>query len=161
LLGYDKEVQEYILLKTSESLQKVMDNPNIQEKMVDIKIDESKNTNEIKEYINRINLESKKYQESLVAPSIDEILTGKKIVKLNQKGNSVKEIQKMLYDLDYDHLITNFETQKNWNDGIYGNNTKNAVETFQEDNGINIDGIVGKNTLLKIKELYNNKNNVE
>ena len=67
----------------------------------------------------------------------------------------------MLYDLEYDHLITNFETQVNWNDGIYGNNTKNAVETFQEDNEINIDGIVGKNTLLKIKELYNNKNNVK
>jgi hypothetical protein len=161
LLGYDKEVQEYLLLKTKEALQKVIDNPNTQENIVDIKIDESKDTNAIKEFLNIINLESKKYQESLVAPSIDEILTGKKIVKLNQKGNSVKEIQKMLYDLEYDHLITNFETQENWNDGIYGNNTKNAVETFQEDNGLNVDGIVGKNTLLKIKELYNNKNKVK
>lgn len=159
LLGYDKEVQDYLLLKTKDALQKVMDNPNTQEKMINIKIDESKDSNAIKEYLNRINLESKKYQESLVAPSIDEILAGKKILKLNQKGNSVKEIQKMLYDLEYDHLITNFETQENWNDGIYGNNTKNAVENFQEDNGLNVDGIVGKNTLLKIKELYNKKEN--
>ena len=172
LLGYDKEVQEYILLKTNEALQKVIDNPNTQEKMVDIKIDESTDTNAVNEYINkiklekekdinRIKLEKEKYEKSLIAPSIDEVLSGKKVIKLNQKGNSVKEIQKMLYDLEYDHLITNFETQVNWNDGIYGNNTKNAVETFQEDNEINIDGIVGKNTLLKIKELYNNKNNVK
>jgi hypothetical protein len=161
LLGYDKEVQEYILLKTNEALKKVLDNPNTQENMVDIKIDELADTNAVNEYNNRIKLEKEKYEKSLIAPSIDEVLSGKKVIKLNQKGNSVKEIQKMLYDLEYDHLITNFETQENWNDGIYGVNTKNAVETFQEDNRLNIDGIVGENTLLKIKELYNNKNNVK
>ena len=57
LLGYDKEVQEYILLKTNEALQKVIDNPNTQEKMVDIKIDESTDTNAVNEYINKIKLE--------------------------------------------------------------------------------------------------------
>ena len=161
LLGYDKEVKEYILAKTEESLKKIIDSPVTEEKLVDIDVNESPMTPEIKEYLDNLKLETERYQKSLIAPSIDEVLSGKKVIKLNQKGNSVKEIQKMLYDLEYDHLITNFETQENWNDGIYGNSTKNAVETFQEDNGITVDGIVGKNTLSKIKELYNNKNKVK
>ena len=160
LLGYDKEVQEFILATTKQELKKIAENPKIGEKLVDVVPNESPEPDMIREFLKNVKLEKEKYEKSLIAPSIDEVLSGKKVIKLNQKGNSVKEIQKMLYDLEYDHLITNFDTQENWNDGIYGNNTKNAVETFQEDNGLNVDGIVGKNTLLKIKELYNkNKNN--
>jgi len=160
LLGYDKEVQEFILATTKQELKKIAENPKIGEKLVDVVPNESPEPDMIRELLKNVKLEKEKYEKSLISPSIDEVLSGKKIIKLNQKGNSVKEIQKMLYDLEYDHLITNFDTQENWNDGIYGNNTKNAVETFQEDNGLNVDGIVGKNTLLKIKELYNkNKNN--
>ena len=160
LLGYDKEVQEFILATTKQELKKIAENPKIGEKLVDVVPNESPEPDMIREFLKNVKLEKEKYEKSLISPSIDEVLSGKKVIKLNQKGNSVKEIQKMLYDLEYDHLITNFDTQENWNDGIYGNNTKNAVETFQEDNGLNVDGIVGKNTLLKIKELYNkNKNN--
>jgi murein L,D-transpeptidase YcbB/YkuD len=32
-----------------------------------------------------------------------------------------------------------------------------AVETFQEDNGLKADGIVNKQTLSKLKEVYNSK----
>lgn len=39
-------------------------------------------------------------------------------------------------------------------DGIFGNNTRNAVIKFQKTNGLKIDGIVGKNTLFKLNEVY-------
>jgi len=36
-------------------------------------------------------------------------------------------------------------------DGIFGNNTKNAVINFQQNNGLTADGIVGPLTTNKIK----------
>ena len=39
-------------------------------------------------------------------------------------------------------------------DGIFGNNTKNAVINFQRSNGLTVDGIAGKNTFNKLLEIY-------
>ncbi len=58
--------------------------------------------------------------------------------KKGSTGNEVIQIQKKL---------------KNWGyyngeiDGIYGSKTKNAVEKFQQKNGLKVDGISGKKTL--------------
>lgn len=40
-------------------------------------------------------------------------------------------------------------------DGIYGNNTGNAVRNFQSANGLTSDGYFGKNSLLKLEQILN------
>ena len=57
------------------------------------------------------------------------------IYKIGSKGEMVKQIQKAL------HLI---------DDGIYGKITEEAVKTFQKENGLKADGIVGPATLAKM-----------
>ena len=54
------------------------------------------------------------------------------IYKIGSRGEMVRQIQKAL------HLMT---------DGIYGQNTKAAVEAFQREKGLKVDGIVGPATL--------------
>lgn len=64
--------------------------------------------------------------------------------KIGSRGEEVRQIQTALRDLGY------FNSKI---DGIYGTRTKAAVERFQKDYGLTVDGIAGKNTLkaLKIK----------
>jgi hypothetical protein len=159
LLGYDKEVKEYLLIKTTDALEKIATNPNVDP--VTINPTESVDEWAAKEFKNNFKAEKEKerqeYLKSLIAPSINEVLMGQKTIKLNQKGPSVKEIQKMLYEIGYDYLVNNFNELEKWDDGIYGEGTKYAIETFQEDNGLKVDGIVGSNTLKKLKEIYKNK----
>ena len=57
------------------------------------------------------------------------------LYKLGSRGEVVKQIQRAL------HLIE---------DGIYGQNTKAAVEAFQRANGLTADGVVGPATLAKL-----------
>lgn len=59
-----------------------------------------------------------------------------KLLKYGQIGPSVYFLQNILQKLDYSISI----------DGIFGNNTKNAVIQFQNQNGLTPDGIVGQNT---------------
>ena len=54
------------------------------------------------------------------------------IYKIGSRGEMVRQIQKAL------HLMA---------DGIYGQNTKAAVEAFQREKGLKVDGIVGPATL--------------
>lgn len=64
-----------------------------------------------------------------------------KELELNAKGNLVSLLQLTLKDLKlYSGNI----------DGIFGNNTLNAVEQFQLENNLSVDGIVGKNTWNKL-----------
>ncbi len=63
------------------------------------------------------------------------------VVKKGAKGNITKIIQRRLKDLKY---LSNV-------DGIFGNDTYNAVVKFQKSRGLTVDGIVGKNTW---KELF-------
>ncbi|MBE6788010.1 MAG: spore cortex-lytic enzyme [Ruminococcaceae bacterium] len=58
--------------------------------------------------------------------------------KIGSRGEEVKKIQTALRDKGY------FTSQI---DGIFGTKTKRAVENFQKDHGLTVDGIAGKNTL--------------
>jgi peptidoglycan L-alanyl-D-glutamate endopeptidase CwlK len=63
------------------------------------------------------------------------------IVRKGAQGNITWLIQAML-------SIKGYST--NGIDGIYGNGTYNAIKTFQRNNGLSADGIVGKNTFEKL-----------
>lgn len=63
------------------------------------------------------------------------------IVKQGAKGNITKLIQSMLYFKGYD---------TNGIDGIFGEGTTKAVKRFQGNQGLSVDGIVGKNTFEKL-----------
>jgi Putative peptidoglycan binding domain len=163
LLGYEKEVNDFIRATTQEKFEHLDEQSTKYNLGNDLNVPENPDTSfiqgKLKELKQKNESDRREHEKSLQSPSTDEIISGKKIVKLNQKGDSVKEIQKMLHKLDYDYLLTNFDTYQNWNDGIYGKSTMDAVTSFQEDNNLKPNGIVDKNTLLKLKELYNNKLN--
>ena len=57
---------------------------------------------------------------------------------LGSRGEEVRQIQTKLKELGY--LQGNI-------DGIYGNQTKQAVTAFQRDHGLSADGIAGEKTL--------------
>jgi len=61
------------------------------------------------------------------------------VSKLGSSGDEVKSIQRKLSSLGY---------YKGSVDGIYGQQTKSAVTSFQRNCGITADGICGKQTLL-------------
>ncbi len=65
--------------------------------------------------------------------------------KIGSRSQEVREIQIALKERGY------FDSKV---DGIFGTITKKAVERFQKDNGLAVDGIAGKNTLkaLGLKE---------
>lgn len=56
------------------------------------------------------------------------------------KGEEVKKLQTALMDAGYDVGSTGA-------DGSFGKNTLAAVQQYQKDNGLQVDGIAGKNTL--------------
>lgn len=58
--------------------------------------------------------------------------------KYGSRGGEVTQIQKRLQELGYDPGTA---------DGIFGTRTQQAVIAFQQDMGLDADGIVGKNTL--------------
>lgn len=59
--------------------------------------------------------------------------------QVGSRGNEVRQIQTKLKQLGY---------YSGSIDGIYGNNTKNAVTSFQKNCGLTADGIAGPRTLL-------------
>ena len=65
------------------------------------------------------------------------------VLKLGSKGNEVKLLQEKL----------NLKT-----DGIFGPLTEEAVKDFQRSNGLEVDGIVGDNTLSKLSLSVNKRN---
>lgn len=160
LLGYDKEVTEFLQITAKEAINNALKNPKIDL----VKIDPTESIQDFyKEFLLKFKIDSenkrKKELELLVAPTIEEVKSGKKVIKKGQKGDSVKKIQKMLYSIGYDYLVSNFDTLSNWDDGDFGESTKLAITTFQEDNNLKPDGVVGKETLNKLIEKYNNNNN--
>ena len=66
------------------------------------------------------------------------------VVKFGDKGNAVKEIQKLLIGAGY-------ELPKYGADGDFGEETLKAVKSFQNAYGITVDGIVGEKTLTALK----------
>ena len=65
------------------------------------------------------------------------------ILKLGSRGNEVKVLQEKL----------NLKA-----DGIFGPLTEEAVKDFQRSNGLEVDGIVGDNTLSKLNLSVNKRN---
>lgn len=63
-----------------------------------------------------------------------------KKLKYGCKGNNVKEMQQKLLDCGY-------KLPRKGADGWFGPETRAAVKEFQTDNGLKVDGIVGKETL--------------
>lgn len=81
-----------------------------------------------------------------------------KTLKLGDNGNDVKKLQNILIEYDYNIL----------NDGVFGDNTKNAVMDYQKKHDLTVDGIVGNKTwdsLFSISEddyrYFANKLNIE
>ena len=73
------------------------------------------------------------------------------LLKVGSRGAAVQDVQKKLVALGYNVGSTGA-------DGIFGNATKNAVVKFQGSVRISKDGIVGSQTLAKLNEAYNNRN---
>ncbi|GGH76448.1 cell wall-associated NlpC family hydrolase [Pullulanibacillus pueri] len=63
------------------------------------------------------------------------------VLHYGESDSSVKALQDKLQDLNY---------YKSTIDGIYGNQTRSAVRSFQGDNNLAVDGIAGPNTLGKL-----------
>ncbi len=68
-------------------------------------------------------------------------------VRLNDRGRDVIEVQKYLETLGY-----NVST-----DGIFGETTEDAVKEFQQNNNLQIDGIVGGRTHELLKKMISEK----
>lgn len=62
-------------------------------------------------------------------------------LELNSEGDAVRALQNRLVKLKY---------MSGYSDGSYGQNTKTAVEAFQKNNGLTVDGKAGSATLAKL-----------
>lgn len=88
---------------------------------------------------------NREINEILVNDYISVKINEGQVFKYGDNGKAVKQIQQLFSQLGYYHSET---------DGIYGQQTKNAVMQYQRDNGLDIDGVFGNNTyqhLLGIK----------
>lgn len=65
------------------------------------------------------------------------VASGYPLIRLGSRGNYVCIAQDALINLDYD---------TGGLDGVFGNKTYNAVRSYQNRNGLAVDGIVGNNT---------------
>jgi peptidoglycan LD-endopeptidase CwlK len=63
------------------------------------------------------------------------------VIKKGDKGNQVKEVQRLLIKHGYNVKV----------DGIFGVETEKAVKAFQTDKGLVADGIVGEKTMAALK----------
>ncbi len=66
------------------------------------------------------------------------------VLRIGSRGPEVMEIQALLKKIGYDPGPI---------DGIYGQKTKEAVEAFQRDNNLAVDGIIGPQTFDKMEPL--------
>jgi hypothetical protein len=176
LLGYEDEVNEYLLLTTKEAMMNMINsgvNP------LEIEVTESPEEyfdTAIKNFENEINNEGQTTEEGEPAqteqtpsvmstsPTLDDVVSKKInpstskpfVIKKGQKGDSVGEVQKLLDYLsdDYGNILRRgMDETESGVDSKFGPNTFDAIKKFQEDNGLKIDGIVGSETLTKLKEL--------
>jgi hypothetical protein len=68
-------------------------------------------------------------------------------VKVGMRGDIVTKIQELLIAKGFTHVSKNDSP-----DGIFGNRTKRMVMAFQAANGLEDDGVVGKNTWAKLSD---------
>jgi hypothetical protein len=94
-------------------------------------------------------------------PSFDMVLTQKinpstnrpYTINKGQQGDTIKKLQKLLIKLGYEDMLSGYLTNETDSaDGIFGNDTELVVKTFQGDNNLVPDGIVGQKTLKSLIE---------
>jgi hypothetical protein len=153
LLKYDKEVKEYLVLTVTNGTETAIKKGV---NLAEVNTDES-----YKDVIKLPSKEVKSKRQSnlnppkfLVSPTLDDVLSREKVIKKGQKGDSIIEIQKMLYSIGYNDYISKGGTLSKWDDGIYGDSTELAVMAFQEHENLEVNGIVSVDTLKKIIEKY-------
>jgi hypothetical protein len=83
---------------------------------------------------------------------VDTTLTGDdlkngKSVKYGMKGDIVGKIQQLLIDKGYKNISKSGKV-----DNLFGGRTKASVEEFQTNNGLTVDGAVGKDTWPKLND---------
>lgn len=71
-------------------------------------------------------------------------------LKNGSTGDGVREMQDVLADLRYDLKGT---FSKGRADGIFGPETDKAVRRFQQEQGLSVDGIAGRQTLTRLDEI--------
>ncbi|BAK80878.1 peptidoglycan-binding domain-containing protein [Candidatus Arthromitus sp. SFB-rat-Yit] len=82
----------------------------------------------------------------------EEGMSNNRVLRLGSEGALVKEVQNNL-----NNILKYIPGYKKLDeDGIFGENTKRAVEYFQKVFGLVVDGIVGKNTFSRIKYVKEN-----
>ena len=74
---------------------------------------------------------------------VEETMCSIPTVKKGHKGDTVKAVQILLKG--YGYSLGRYGI-----DSDFGSDTENAVEAFQEDNDLKVDGVVGPNTWLKL-----------
>lgn len=86
----------------------------------------------------------------------ENLIKGLQTIRKGQKGDVVRDIQRMLVTIDYD--LGNTGPQGDGVDGDFGEKTFEAIVDLQVDYNLEgIDGIVGEETSNKLYELYKEK----
>ena len=102
----------------------------------------------IKQIYNGIKGLSELYSEGITISEIERKY--ERLLKLGTRGPSVRILQYYLQFLSYFNQKLPYVSM----DGIFGQETYDAVVTFQSFYGLDVDGIVGKNTWDMIQDAY-------
>ena len=81
----------------------------------------------------------------VINENIESVLTGGRILRKGSTGPDVEKLQKLLIEMGYD--LGEFGPNKDGVDGKFGPTLDKIVRDFQGENGLTVDGKVGKNTL--------------
>jgi murein L,D-transpeptidase YcbB/YkuD len=73
-------------------------------------------------------------------------------MKRGETGEPVATVQRAFVDLGFDMPVTTGNGRK-LADGIFGGETEQVVRQFQKINGLDVDGVVGRQTLKKLEDL--------
>lgn len=113
--------------------------------------------NTLNSYVNKMPYKHYKYNISgsvmhydITPPGYVEKYNLTRLLKLGCRGDDVRELQKELQNRGYD-------LGKYGVDGVFGNDTGNAVYKFQMDNNLVADKKVGKNTAHALGWTYRNE----
>lgn len=120
---------------------------------------EKANTDIIEKFRNELRDKSTKDTQTLTTPPSYQDVISKKInpttnkpftIHKGQKGKVIRQLQNDLLTLGYEHILTGMGSYELGNDGVFGEWTEETVKEFQSNNKLNVDGIVGFDTLNKI-----------
>lgn len=103
----------------------------------------------IKQIYNAVKKVSELYSEGITISEVERIFS--EILKRGSRGNDVRAIQYFLAFIGY----FNDRLPEIKVDGIFGPATENAVRAFQQQYGLTVDGIVGRQTWYRILDVYN------